>query len=243
MGLSTKDVKVGGSGFTAKSFGPGNVNAKIHSLKLVTPSYKTDSKAYFVEMLLETPPIKEEGFEGFPLDSLKPDGKKHLGQVCTVKNGKFPFQSAVIPSTGRKIELNTSIMQFIQSICMQCDSTWLHDVDGKYDTIEELFAAFAVAKPFKDIFMDWCIAGDEYLNKGGYIAHYCHLAKWEKGSSQFTNPKVSGDPVLVFNAEKHIKALPATQEVPEFVSDEEIEDDLDFNLEEENEVPFNMDED
>jgi hypothetical protein len=223
MGLSTKEVKAGGAGFTSKVFGPGNVSAKIFNVALTKPKYDTKGKkAYFVELLLETAPVKDPSFEGFPINSEKPNGPKHKGQTCTIKNGSFPFSDAKLPS-GREIKLDDSVMQFIQTICEQVGSTWLHDVNDKYNTIEELFAGFVAAAPYKDVMLDWCIAGDEYRNKNGYISHYCHLAKWEKGFVQFNNPELKPDGnVIPFNEDVHIKKL-VEEEVPAFEATEELD--------------------
>jgi hypothetical protein len=55
-----------------------------------------------------------------------------------------------------------------------------------------MVTAFNEDAPFKDMFLDWCIGGQQTTNSEGYPQYYMHLPKWKRGEKQFTMSGESG---------------------------------------------------
>jgi hypothetical protein len=95
-----------------------------------------------------------------------------------------------------------ALKQFcINTGCM----TWLDKQEGKHDTIESFFKALAKDKPFKNTFYNFCIAGKEYTNKGGYTGYELYLPKYSKEGISLESATASPSKLLKFKPEDHIK--------------------------------------
>ena len=91
-------------------------------------------------------------------------------------------------------------------MCIQTKSMdWLEKQENKHDTIESFYKAFAKDKPFKGRFFNFCIAGKEYTNKGGYTGYELFLPKYSKEGISLESATASPSKLLKFKPEEHIK--------------------------------------
>jgi len=221
MGINTSDIKVGG-GSLPKSFTPGNHVCKINNISLRWPKYLQNKgeKAYEVVLDLETKPITEE-FEGWLIDSEKENGPRYLGQTGRIKSRKWPYKDGSWTKDGKtvKFDMALDILKVIKSIENECNSQFLMETSGKYDTVEEIVEAFNNAKPFKDVYMNWCIGGEQEIQDNGHPKYYMFLPKYQRGKSLFANEE-KADQVLVFDKALHVEGKPSAQPVAGFSANE-----------------------
>jgi hypothetical protein len=93
-------------------------------------------------------------------------------------------------------------MVFLKNLSASLDiADWFLQQDNKFDTIEAFVQNFSDNAPIRNKFINFCIAGKEYMNKDGYINYDMHLPKADKGSYAF------GDKVLTYDVTKHLKKL------------------------------------
>lgn len=183
-GISTKNVKVGG-GSLPKSFAPGNHICKINSIRLDRPPFaKQGEDMYSIVMDLETKPV--ENFEGFFIDKDDESKGRYLGQTGRVKSSKWPYKNS--EWNGKKYEMVDEIIKFIKSLCIEIGSDWCDKVDDKYNTIEEFIDGFNADAPYKDVFLEWCIGGQQTTNAEGYPQYFMHLPKWQRGEKLVALP-------------------------------------------------------
>jgi len=224
MGLSTSSLPEGGSGLS-KTFGPGNKKVKINSVKL--ESFKFIEGAYHMMLNCETEPI--EGFEGFLIDKDDPSKGNYEGQIGRVKANQYAFADGETKS-GIKVYRDQSILLFLRNLCkaLECEN-WFEAQDNKHDTIEEFVAAFDEDGPFKDKWLDICVAGKEYQNKSGYMAYDMWIPKPVKGSLSFS--KADSGRTMQYVESEHLKKM-QIQPVDEFDTDEDLvtEAGSDFDL-------------
>jgi hypothetical protein len=199
MALSTTDLGKEGGGLP-KTFAPGNHTLKINSVYL--EDFKFIPDAVHLMMNMETEPI--EGFEGFMID--KDDASKghYAGQIGRVKASQYAFADGETKS-GIKIQKDRSIMIFLQNLCKSIGiNDWFLAQDNKYDTIEQLVNAFATEAPFKDKYLEFCIAGKEYEGKTGYTNYDMWLPKGSKDGYAYAS---KGAKVMPYNEADHLKKL------------------------------------
>lgn len=202
MAIGTKDVSAGGSGLP-KTITPGNHKLKINSV--VAEDFKFIPGAIVLTLNVETEPI--DGFEGFMLDKDNPDAGNYKGQIGRVKAGQYAFADGETKS-GVKIYRDNSILVFLKSICTALDMTeWFDAQDNVHDTIEDFIDAFNKTAPFKDKYMDFCIAGKEYEGKTGYTNYDLFLPKSSKNGYAFA--KLGSGKHLLYNETDHLKKLEA----------------------------------
>lgn len=187
--LSTDDVKIGGSNIP-KTLQPGNVVCKINSIEL--EPFKFKEGAYHVVLNLEGPDMGKD-FEGFFIDNEDHSKGRHKGQVGKVKASQWAFANGTT-KTGIEITRDSEILKFIKNLCNALG------IEGRSgETIEDLVSKFNDEKPFAGKTMEYCIAGKEYLNKGGYMNYELFLPKYSKAGAQFGTSNV-----VKFNPEEHI---------------------------------------
>jgi hypothetical protein len=219
-GISTKSVKVGG-GNLPKSINPGNVEAKITNIFLQRPGYaKPNEKAYYVCIDLETPPIGN-GFVGFNIDKDDESKGTHLGQTGRIKTSKFDYRDSK-NKAGKQFSMIDEIIKVLKAIEIEAGTTWLDDMDGKFNTIEDLVEAFAKAAPYKEVYLHWCIGADAELKEDGHYKYYMHLAKYERGFMQFAN-EAKKEKVIKFDEVIHVNK-PKTENVAGFDGDDVYEE-------------------
>lgn len=225
MGLSTKDLVEAGNSGMPKTIAPGNHVLKVNRVWL--ESFQYIDNAYHLYMDVETEPIKD--FEGFMID--KDDASKghYAGQVGRVKASQYAYADGTT-KTGIKIQRDRSIMIFLQNFCKALDiNDWFIAQDDKHSTIEDFVKAFDKEKPFKDKFLEFCIAGKEYMNKSGYTSYDMWLPKASKEG--YAYGAVEGGKVMKFNEASHLTKL-EVKPVESFGDDLDISprSSSDFNL-------------
>jgi len=202
MAIGTKDVATGGNGL-AKTINPGNHRLKINSI--VAEEFKFIPGALQIILNVETEPIA--GFEGFMIDKDNPDAGHYQGQIGRVKAGQYAFADGTTKS-GIQIYRDNSILVFLKSICTTLDMlAWFDEQDNVHDTIEDFIDAFNKTAPYKDKYMDFCVAGKEYEGKSGYTNYDLYLPKSSKDGFAFA--KVDSGKQLLYSEALHLKKLEA----------------------------------
>ena len=201
MGLSTKDlVNEGGSGMP-KTIAPGNHTLKINSISLEDFQFIDGAKHLILHV--ETEPI--EGFEGFLVDKDDESKGKYQGQIGRVKASQYAFADGQTKS-GIKIQRDRSLMMFLANLSKGAGiMQWFEEQDNKFNTIEEFVKNFSDNAPIKDVLLDFCIAGKEYENKGGYTAYDMWLPKAE--NNKYAYGQEGSDRILKYDEAKHLKKL------------------------------------
>ena len=121
--------------------------------------------------------------------------------------GKLYFADGKTKS-GIAIYRDRSVLMFLSNLCKGLGkSEWFASQDNKHDTIEEFVDAFNEEAPYKDVFMDFCIAGKEYESKSGYTNYDLWLPKSTKGSYAFVEK--DSDKLLEYNEANHLKKIEA----------------------------------
>lgn len=212
MGLSTTDLGTGGSGL-AKTIAPGNHLLKLNGIQL--EDYQFIPGAMHLILNVETEPI--EGFEGFLIDKDNPSAGHYAGQIGRVKASQYAFADGETKS-GIKIQRDRSIMIFLQNLCKSLGiNDWFLEQDNVHDTVEELVAAFNKTAPFKDKYLNFCVAGKEYVGKTGYTNYDMYLPKADKGRYAYAEDE---DKVVVYVEAIHLKKA-ETKEVKNFGEDDD----------------------
>ena len=199
--LSTKDIKVGGEG-VVKTLEPGNHLCKINNVTL--EEFKFKEGAYNIILNVEGEDLGAD-FEGFYLDKDKPELGRYAGKVGTVKLAEWAFADGETKS-GIAVNRDQEMLKALKQFCMNTGCmAWLDKQEGKHDTIESFFKALAKDKPFKGTFYNFCIAGKEYTNKGGYTGYELYLPKYSKEGISLESTTASPSKLLKFKPEDHIK--------------------------------------
>jgi hypothetical protein len=214
MGLSTTDLGTGGGSSLAKTIAPGNHVLKINSVEL--EDFRFIEGAKHLILHLETAPI--EGFEGFLLDKDDESKGRYVGQIGRVKASQYAFADGETKS-GIKIQRDRSALIFLQSLSKTMGiNEWFLEQDGKHETIEEFIDAFNKTAPITDKYLEFCVAGKEYLNKGGYTTYDMWLPKAENRKYAFG--EVEGGKVIPYEESKYLKKL-EVKDVNNFGGDDE----------------------
>lgn len=200
MGLSTTDLGTGVSGLP-KTINPGNYTLKINNIKL--EEFKFIDGAYHIILDVETKPITE--FEGFWRDKEDESKGRYEGQIGRLKAGQYAFADGQTKS-GIKIQRDRSILIFLQNLSKSLGvHDWFTEQDNAHDTIEEFVKAFNETASYKDKYLEFCIAGKEYMSKSGYVNYDLHLPKSEKG--KYAHGEIESGKVLIYDESKHLKKL------------------------------------
>ena len=220
--LTTDSVKVGGG--MSKTLLPGNESCKINGIELKPFTFKPGG--YHMIIYLESPD-KGIDFEGFWINKDDESKGRYKGQIGQVKTNYWAYSDGETKG-GTPIIRDAEILKTIKGLAIALgiqDS--LKAFEAKYnnlDTIEEYITALNLENPFKDKFMQYCIAGKEYTNKGGYTAYDLYLPKFEKTGVPYGTSRV-----LKFDEEKHIvktkvvivdEFAPTNDEIPSGIAPE-----------------------
>lgn len=227
MGLSTTDL-ASGSGLP-KTIAPGNHILKINSIELEDFRFLEGAKHLILHV--ETEPI--EGFEGFMIDKEHPELGHYKGQIGRVKASQYAYVDGETKS-GQKIQRDRSIMIFLQNLCKTLGiNDWFIAQDNLHDTIEDMINAFNKTAPFKDVYLEFCVAGKEYVGKTGYTNYDMYLPKGEK--NKYAYGEKDAGKVLTYNESTHLKKVETT-EVKNFG-----DDNGDFNVPSKSSSDFSLD--
>jgi hypothetical protein len=201
MALSTEDLGGGNSSGLPKTISPGNHILKINSVTL--DEFKFIDNAYHLMLHVETKPI--ENFEGFSIDRNNPELGKYEGQIGRVKASQYAFADGETKS-GIKIHRDRSILIFLQNLCKSLGiNEWMSEQHNQHETIEDFVKAFNDTAPYKDKYLEYCVAGKEYVGKTGYTNYDMWLPKAQNGRYAFGD--VDNGKVILYNEEVHLKKL------------------------------------
>jgi hypothetical protein len=189
---------------TAKTIGPGKNTLRITSMELISripgsmDPVSWDAKGAYHTIMLhtETPPITEEGFEGFLKDVSNPAGPRYAGQVGRVKlnsvayrdkDGKPWYMQAMvdIKRLTTTLELNAMVN------AIETDS-----MSDLVYTVGQLVASE------KDLYLDMIVAGSAYI-KDGYTNYSLNVA-WNKGRKGSAYVLTGSDGLFAYDAEADI---------------------------------------
>lgn len=213
MGLDTLNIELPGSGNNNKGGGykgivPGNYIAKIHKFELWDQKWKPEENALFLALKLETLKPSND-FEGYPIDENDPASPTYEGLVGTVKTSSFAFKNGVDTRRNVSLDRDEEILKALLGFCTELDCVqWFRDAHGKYDTIHEWVDAFNEAKPFEGKYLEFCIAGDEYIGKDGKVKTTLLLPRLKKINDVWHLPYkslISQKPLLEYNEADHLR--------------------------------------
>ena len=210
--LNTKDIKTGGG--ASKTLEPGNQQCKINGVEL--EEFKLKEGAYNLILHMEGPDLGAS-FEGFFINKDDESIGRHKGAVGKVKAGEWAFADGTTKS-GIEVSRDQDILKFLKSLCTALGaaaSKWLIDQDGKHDTIESLVGVFNTDQPFKDKFLNYCLAGKEWKDKKGYTRYELFLPKFSKSGVPFEITTAKPSKLIRYNDVDHLKRAKVT-EVTEF---------------------------
>ena len=201
MALSVEGLTSGSGNGLPKTITPGNNRVKINNIYLEDFTYIENAKHFMINV--ETEPIAD--FQGFMLDKENPDAGHHLGQVGRVKGSQYAFADGTTKS-GVQIYRDKSILIFLQNLCNALDiNDWFQEQNNAHETIEDFVDAFNKTAPFKDIYLDVCIAGKEYVSNGGYTNYDMWFPKAEGG--KYAYGSIDSPKILTYNENVHLKKL------------------------------------
>lgn len=223
-GLSTKDIQVGGASIP-KLLQPGNRVIKIDRVYLEPFSFIQGAYQLILDC---TGPDMGPDFEGFYIDQSNPSAGRHRCQIGRIKASEWAFADGKTKS-GVPINRDIEVMKFLKNLCVALNSNWMDEADGKYNTIEEMVAAFNEQAPFEGKFINTCLAGREYMNKQGYSNYDLYFPRFSKGGKPFEPEGVAVSKVAKFDENTHIKRAPL-KEVSEFGNTSSGSGDGDFEL-------------
>lgn len=209
--LNTKDIKTGGG--TPKVLQPGNQLIKIHKVELEDFKFKPGGLHIIIHAEGKD---QGEGFEGFHIDKNDQSQGRYKGQVGRVKAAEYAYADGVTKS-GIEVKRDTDMLRIMKNLCVELGCLdWLEGQDGKHKTIESLFAAFNKDKPFKDQWLNVCLAGKEYLNKEGYMNYDLFFPKFAKVGYPFEMAGKDPSHVIKFNETEHIRKAKPAENVQSF---------------------------
>jgi len=214
--INTKDIPTGGSGKVSKTLLPGNAKVKVNSIYL--DPFRFAEGAYNIMLDCEGVDMGPT-FEGFFVNKDNEALGRHKGQVGRVRASQWAFQDKDLGDI--QINRDIEIVKFLGKFCDAFGCTqWLEEEDGKHATVESLIVALNEAAPFADKFVNTCLAGKEYENKGGYINYDLYFPKFTKDSIPFEDGDVdeSASRVMKFDKSSHILVKKESKEVSGFPS-------------------------
>lgn len=207
------EFKENAGSYVSKIIQPGTQTCRITSISLDSPPY--DKSSYFVNVTLEGREVGGE-FVGVAIDKNNPSLGNYLGQVGTVKSGRYPFKD--YEWKGKTISRDEQIFRWINNLAKGIGVLDKMNADNlEANTIEEY-----VAKATRYLINpeNWCeftIAGQEYFNEGYDNANYRLF--FPKSEGKNLPYSVDGTTNFVsFDAAKHIikKSTEVAAPVDEF---------------------------
>lgn len=210
--LSTRNVKdTAGSGKTNAKIQPGNHTVKIHSVELKEGYNFQQTRGYEVILNVETSPIGED-FEGFLVNKDNPTGPRYLGQVGRLKFQYHSFADGVTKNgtpTNRDNSILSAMVRIanVLGVRQELDDT----IDAAaISRIEELMPV--ATQVFRGKWLDTCICGRAYKDKGGYTAYELFMPYTRQGKVGFEGKGANSGNLQVFDAVTHI--IPAKEDKP-----------------------------
>ena len=218
--ISTKDIPTGGKGAgVPKTLQPGNRVVKINSIYL--DKYPWGDEAYNLMLDCEGTDLGKD-FEGFFINKTNEELGRHKGQVGRVRASEWAYQDKELPG-GIIINRDLEIVKMLKNICVATDCLdWFETEDGKHDTIEGLISHMNEQSPYRDVFVNSCLGGKEYQNKGGYTNYDLFFPKFSKAGIPFEITEIDStlSQVYTFTENDHIRKK-KVKEVESFEADDD----------------------
>jgi hypothetical protein len=204
--LSTKNVSTGGSGSSSKTLMPGNVIAKITSVSLEDFKFKPGSYHLLLHVEGQEMPAP---FEGFLIDKDNPEKGRYKGQIGRVRTSEWAYSDGETKS-GVQVSRDADILKAIKNICTAIGQLkWFESQDEKHATIEDFVQAFNNDAPFKDKWLELCLAAKEYTTKQGYTNYDLYLPKFAKGQVPYELLDTDSGKLIQYDASVHLKKVEA----------------------------------
>lgn len=180
-GLSTKEVKTVGSAGPAKTIQPGNGEYFIRQISLEQiGAHAKKVNGYHLVLHLEGPDMGED-FEGFFIDPKDESKGRYKGQVARIKTSNWPYSDGKTKS-GVVINRDKELLKILKTVCVAAgQEAWFDAADGKYPTIEAFVEGLNSEAPFKDVKVNFCLAGREYPKENGHMGLDVFLPKFKDG--------------------------------------------------------------
>lgn len=213
--LSTKNIP---DSKLAKTFGPGNQKAKINRIEL-QPGYNPGS--YQVKLFLESEDLGPD-FEGFFIDPVA-QTDRYVGQVGTVRMSAYAFEDGST-KTGVKVNRDQSILRGLMNLAKALGVSEELDTISA-DTIEEFVPLASEVLSKNGKFLNFCLAGKEYVDKGGYTKYDLFLPTSKGGQYAYEAVDAVDSKLMKFDPSAHLIRKAPVKPVEEFAA---AKDDFDI---------------
>lgn len=209
MAIDTKNVPSGNGKTVNKALQPGNVRAKIHDVWFKKEEYAKDRPEYMLYLQLEGEPVGGD-WKGFSKVYGDPNSGTFDGPSGRVRASQYNFYDGSSPN-GYEQNIQKDVLGFLRDLCEQTGCLeWFQNLDGRFETIALIVDAFNKEKPYRDVFINWCLGAREYKNKAGYPAYDLSVVRSTVGKRGFSadeNKVVKYDPAIHLRKQKP-KELP-----------------------------------
>ena len=197
-----------------KTFGPGNIHARLTGIFLQKPGFDEHLKPYYLVYNLEGVDQGPE-FEGFLIDKNNQNGARYKGQVGQIKASYWPYKDGVNPKNPSQVfKRDDSIVTALLMLAKVLGKEeHFHQLNAP--TIEQ-YVALASDLLSGDKYLAWCVAGKEYDNKQGYLNYDLFLPRADNGRYAFETLSASPSKLQIFDQAKHIVKKAAAKQVNNF---------------------------
>jgi hypothetical protein len=190
--LNTSGMSAG-SGKEKPVMGPGNNLVKINSITFDKTPY--DVEAFNIMLHVEGEPMEGE-FQGFLLDTNKPNGPRYAGQVGRVRFSPYPYKDTILPN-GNEISRDTEVMKAMIYLSEQIGKRSELDLI-QANTIED-FMTKCNSILSGSTYINVCLGTREWENKEGYINNDLYLPKKGKAGIPIEAIDVENSKLITYN--------------------------------------------
>ena len=198
--LDGKDIPDSSGGGTPKTLQPGNTVIKINGISLKTEPFPGDPVNVILQCEGED---MGETFQGFVYDKNKPELGSAKGQVGKVRGAPYNFIDGKTTGGVTK-DKSKDMLIWLKQFCKATGLiSWLDE--QSHDTVEEFFEQIEKDKPFKDVWLNACLAGKTYINKEGFTNYDLFLPFFNAKQVPLEVIGATPSKLIKFSEEMHIK--------------------------------------
>lgn len=165
---------------TPKTINPGRVTVRINSLELIsrvpgereTTTWDDPNATHTIMMHVETPPVQEEGFEGFFRDMNNQAAGRYEGQVGRVKLNSLPYKNKDNKPWHMQARMDLKRLSNTMGLSEMLSTIQADSMTDLVQTIGKIMAS-------EGKFLDMIVAGSAFM-KDGYTNYSLNVA-WNKG--------------------------------------------------------------
>jgi hypothetical protein len=185
---------------------PGSHMVRLLDMYAEAPAY--DSSKRFIVLLFEGPELGDS-FKGLHVDRNNPELGTFDGQVGHVKHDRYPFGDFTTKD-GRFITMAEQVMQWVARFAQYLgvlDQMKKENIGKGCSSIEEFVDAVRKFMCSPDKHYKVVVAGQEYTNNKGYIAHRLFLPRAERGRNPIVPVTEQGsipENLMVYSETSHI---------------------------------------